>query len=182
MVTFGDGEGWGGWLRLPDVEREPRAEPCSRLPRRTTDREVGPGERQGDEGQGNTQGSRADPPAAIGGTAVRIVSVVANGRRRAFEIGVPGGAHSFPYAKCNPRPSAADPVVEVFVDPELADEAFTYRLRAGGEGSVHIDWVLDYNRDPVYLRDMLLYELTLAAQKHLAETLLSKREIIRRMG
>ena len=113
---------------------------------------------------------------------MNIVSVAANGRRRAFEIGVPGGAHSFPYAKCNPRPSAADPVVEVFVDPELADEAFTYRLRAGGEGSVHIDWVLDYNRDPAYLRDMLLYELTLAAQKHLAETLLSKREIIRRMG
>lgn len=113
---------------------------------------------------------------------MNIISVAANGRRRAFEIGVPGGAYSFPYAKCDPRPSAAEPVVEVFVDPELADEAFTYRLRSGGEGSVNIDWVLDYNRDPTYLRDMLVCELTLAAQKHLAESLLSKREIIRRLG
>lgn len=113
---------------------------------------------------------------------MRIRSVAANARRKAFEVVVPGKTYAFPYAKCKPRPSGADPVVEAFTDPELAHEAFTYRLRHGGEGSVHVEQVLDYNKDPSYLRDLLVYQLTLAAQKRVAETPLSKREILRRMG
>jgi DNA-binding Xre family transcriptional regulator len=73
-------------------------------------------------------------------------------------------------------------VNDVFVDPELANEAFTYRLKQGGEGSVHIEQVLDFNKDPSYLRDLLVYQLTLEAQRRVAETSLSKREIVRRMG
>jgi hypothetical protein len=73
-------------------------------------------------------------------------------------------------------------VVEVFVDAELANEAFTYRLKHGGEGSVHVEQVLDFNKDPSYLRDLLVYQLTLTAQKRVAATSLSKREIVRRMG
>jgi DNA-binding Xre family transcriptional regulator len=73
-------------------------------------------------------------------------------------------------------------VVEVFVDAELANEAFTYKLRNGGESSVHVEQVLDFNKDPSYIRDLLVYQLTLEAQRRVAETSLSKREIIRRMG
>ncbi len=113
---------------------------------------------------------------------MRIRSVTANARRKVFEVVMPGKTYAFPYAKCSPRPSGADRVVEVFVDRELAKEAFTYKLRNGGEGSVHIEQVLDFNKDPSYLRDLLLYQLTLSAQRRLAETPLSKREIIRRMG
>jgi len=113
---------------------------------------------------------------------VRIQSVTANARRKAFEVVVPGKTYTFPYAKCTPRPSGSDPVNEVFVDPELASEAFTYRLKKGGEGSVHIEQVLDFNKDPSYLRDLLVYQLTLEAQRRVAETSLSKREIVRRMG
>jgi len=69
----------------------------------------------------------------------------------------------------------------VFVDPELGDEAFTYRLKSGREGTVHVEQVLDYHKDPAYLRDVLLYRLTLEAQRRVAETALSKREIIRRL-
>jgi hypothetical protein len=47
---------------------------------------------------------------------------------------------------------------------------------------VHVEQVLDYNKDPSYLRDLLLYQLTLAAQHRVAETQLSKREIVRRLG
>jgi predicted XRE-type DNA-binding protein len=47
---------------------------------------------------------------------------------------------------------------------------------------VHIEQVLEYNQDPGYMRDLLLYQLTIAAQKHLDESGLSKREIIRRLG
>lgn len=65
---------------------------------------------------------------------------------------------------------------------ELGGEGFTYRLAAGGEGSVHIDQVLEYNEEPGYLRDLLLYELTLEAQKCLKASSLSEREVIRRLG
>ena len=113
---------------------------------------------------------------------MRIQSVGANPRRKAFEIAAGGKTYRFPYARCKPRPSAADPVAEVFVDRELANEAFTYRLAGGREGSVHVEQVLDYNKDPSYLRDLLLYQLTIAAQKGVAASSLSKREIIRRLG
>ena len=42
--------------------------------------------------------------------------------------------------------------------------------------------MLEYNQDPAYLRDRLLYRLTLEAQKRIAEIPLSKREIVRRLG
>lgn len=113
---------------------------------------------------------------------MNILSVNANGRRRVFEVEVPGKSYSFPYGKCEPRPSASDPVSEVFVDPELGNEAFTYRLRSGQEGTVHVEQVLDDNRDPSYLRDLVLYQLTLEAQKRVEQAALSKREIIRRLG
>ena len=113
---------------------------------------------------------------------MRIRSVTANARRKAFDVVVPGKTYTFPYARCTPRPSGSDPVIEVFVDKELASEAFTYKLKHGGEGSVHAEQVLDFNKDPSYLRDLLLYQLTLAAHRRVAETSLSKREIVRRMG
>ncbi len=113
---------------------------------------------------------------------MNILSVNFNGRRRVFEVEVPGKIYTFPFSKCQPRPSGSDPVVAAVVDPELGNEGFTYRLKSGAEGSVHFEQVLDYHKDPSYLRDLLLYELTLEAQKHVAETPLSKREIVRRLG
>jgi hypothetical protein len=47
---------------------------------------------------------------------------------------------------------------------------------------VHVDQVLEYNGDPAYMRDLLLYKLTLEAQRLVADSPLSKREIIRRLG
>ena len=42
--------------------------------------------------------------------------------------------------------------------------------------------MLDYNRDPSYLGDLLLYELSVEAKDRVAGSSLSKREIIRRLG
>jgi len=53
---------------------------------------------------------------------------------------------------------------------------------SGNEGTVHLDQVLDYNRDPDYLRDLTVYELTLQAKERVERSDLSKREIIRRLG
>jgi len=47
---------------------------------------------------------------------------------------------------------------------------------------VHIEQVLEYNRDPGYLRDLLLYKLTLEAQKRVEASSLSRREMMRRLG
>lgn len=113
---------------------------------------------------------------------MKIRSVAANNRQKAFEVTTATGRFRLPYSKVDPRPGSADPTAEVFVDPELGREAFTYVLKSGREGSVHMDRVLEYNQDPAYLRDALLYKLTLEAQKRIAETPLAKREIIRRLG
>ena len=39
-----------------------------------------------------------------------------------------------------------------------------YLLASGKHGTVHIEQVLEYNQDPWYLRDLLLYKLTIEAQ------------------
>ena len=74
------------------------------------------------------------------------------------------------------------PIATVLVDRELGGEGFTYVLESGKEGAVHSEQVLEYNQDPHYMRDALLYKLTIEAQKRVKASSLSKREIIRRLG
>jgi len=113
---------------------------------------------------------------------VKITSVKANNRRRAFEVTTRRGQWLFPYAKTRPTPTPSDPIVELYVDPELGHEGFTYLLKSGAEGSLHIDHVLDYNEDPGYMRDLLLHNLTVQALERMERGGLSRREIIRRLG
>jgi hypothetical protein len=68
------------------------------------------------------------------------------------------------------------------IDARAADEVDSNVLHSGRTGTVHVEQVLEYNQDPTYLRDLLLYRLTLEAQKRVAESPLSKREIVRRLG
>jgi len=79
-------------------------------------------------------------------------------------------------------PIPDDPIANVYVDRELGAEGFTYTLASGREGTVHIEEVLEYNQDPDHLRDLLLYRLTLEAQKRIDATPLARREIIRRLA
>jgi hypothetical protein len=115
-------------------------------------------------------------------TAMKIRAVVGNNRKKAFEINTSTRRMVLPYAKADPPPNARDPLARVFVDQELGREGFTYVLTSGREGTVHLDQVLEYNQDPAYLRDALLYRLTLEAPKRVQASPLSKREIIRRLG
>jgi len=48
--------------------------------------------------------------------------------------------------------------------------------------TVHIEQVLEYNKDPGYMRNLLLYKLTIEAQNRVEHSSLSKRETIRRLG
>jgi hypothetical protein len=50
------------------------------------------------------------------------------------------------------------------VDKELGGEGFTYELQSRKTGTIHAEQVLQYNRDPNYLRDLMLYKLTIEAQ------------------
>lgn len=113
---------------------------------------------------------------------MKIRRVIANNRRKSFEVSTASREFLFPYAKCDPRPGAEDPVERVYADPEVGREAFTYELVSGAEGTIHMDHVLEYNQDPEYLKNSALYLLTLAAQKRVDSSELSTREIIRRLG
>lgn len=113
---------------------------------------------------------------------MKIRSVTYNNRRKVFEVKTSTKELSFPYAKTKPQPTTQDPLKRVFVDEELGREGFTYELESGRTGTVHAEQVLEYNQDPSHLRNLLLYRLTLEAQKRVAASPLSKREIIRRLG
>ena len=113
---------------------------------------------------------------------MKIRSVRHNNRKKVFEVATSTKRLLFPFSKAKPTPTTDDLVVELFVDPEAGREAFTYLLGSGRAGTVHIEQVLEDNQDPRDLRDRLLYRLTVEAQQRVAESPLSKREIVRRLG
>lgn len=113
---------------------------------------------------------------------MKINSVEANNRKKVFEVETKTRVYAFPYALLRIQPDAAHPVQDVFPDPEVGHEGFTYRLSDGREDTVHLDAVLEYNRDPDYLKDSLLHRLTLEAREAVDSTDLSKRELIRALG
>jgi hypothetical protein len=113
---------------------------------------------------------------------VKIQSVKFNNRKKAFEVRMRNRVFVYPYARIDAKLTAGDMVREAYIDPDLGREGFSYVLESGGEGTVHGEQVLDYNEDPDYLRQALLYKLSVEAQKRLAESPLSKREIIRRLA
>jgi hypothetical protein len=113
---------------------------------------------------------------------MKIKRIKPNNRKKAFEVTTDNKTYFFPYAKLAFQPSPTNTIADVSVDRELGDEAFTYVLASGDEGTVRIDHVLEYNQDPGYLRDLLLYRLTLEVQKRVENSPLSKRELIRRLG
>lgn len=113
---------------------------------------------------------------------MKIKSVKINNKRKDFEVRASGKTYAFPYVKARPTPTSGDPVARAYVDKELGGEGFTYELQSGKTGTVHVEQILEYNRDPNYLRDLMLYKLTVEAQRRIAESPLSKREIVRRLG
>ena len=113
---------------------------------------------------------------------MKIRSVIPVARRRAFSIQTARGSFEFPWSELDVVPSAADPVVEALPDPELGREGFTYRLASGAEGTVHVDHVLRFVRDPDYQRNELLYALTNEAIDTLAASGRTKRSVARQLG
>ncbi len=113
---------------------------------------------------------------------MKIRTVTPNNRKKVFEVRVASQVFALPYTEVEPRPGPGNLVAEASVDPELGREGFTFRLASGEEGAVHVEQVLEFNQDPGYLREMVLYDLTLKAQHFVEESPIAKREIIRRLG
>ena len=113
---------------------------------------------------------------------MKIKGVVYNNRRKAFEVRMGSRTYAYPYSRAEKGPETGDLVREVYVDEELGREGFTFVLESGREGTIHADQVLDYNEDPEYLRDALIYKLTVEAQNRLKTATMSRREIVRRLG
>jgi len=113
---------------------------------------------------------------------MKIRSVTSNNRKNEFSvINRSGVEYPFPYSEADPRPNGDDRIVEIFVDKELGNEAFTYMLESGEEGSIHIEQVLEYNEDPKYLADLLTYKLSLEARKCIESSELSRRQVAKRL-
>lgn len=113
---------------------------------------------------------------------MKIERVTANNRKREFEVSTRTQTLPFPFGRCDPSPTSEDRVVEVYPDPDLGSEAFTYLLASGAAGSVHWDSVLDVNADPDYLARIELYRLTLEAKDRIAASGLSVRSVAKRIG
>jgi hypothetical protein len=113
---------------------------------------------------------------------VKIRSAIANHRKAQMELTTRSGkVYPMPYAKLDPKPSAADRVRDVFVDPELGNEAVAYVLESGAEGTLHIDDALEYNEDPRYLGELFTHRLTAEVLKRIEGSGLSRRELARRL-
>ena len=113
---------------------------------------------------------------------MKIQTVRPNNHKKAFEVATRSKQYWFPYVQLQIQPTRRNPVTRVYVDKELGCEAFTYELASGDQDTVHIDHILQYNRDPGYMKDQLLYRLTLIAQDRVKGSPLGKRELIRRLG
>lgn len=113
---------------------------------------------------------------------MKIRRVASNNRKAQLELIVYSGeVFPFPYAKLQPRPTSKNKIRSVYVDKELGNEAATYVLESGQEGSVHIEHAREYNEDPSYLSELLVYRLTVEARRHLEASELSRREVARRL-
>ena len=64
---------------------------------------------------------------------MKIASIKANNQKHAFEISTSRGVFPYPYAKLDPMPTAADPIVELTLDDETGHATATYRLASGVE-------------------------------------------------
>src|SRR5688500_5247331 len=129
------------------------------------DREVASRPLASDPGKRESSHPPNTQSAGCGGFAVKINSVRANNRLKAFEVRAGRRVLRMPFARLPLQPTSDNRITQLYVDPELGNEGFTYVLEDGQIDSLHLDAVLDYNADPGLLSRLFLYELTREARK-----------------
>lgn len=114
---------------------------------------------------------------------MKIRNVEMNNRKNEFTVTTRSGSvYVFPYSKADPYPKSDNRIKKLFVDKDFANEAFTYLLESGEEGSIHIEQILEYNDDPTYYAELLIYKLSLEARQRVEKSDLSRRQIARRLS
>lgn len=113
---------------------------------------------------------------------MKITNIDVNNRKKNFLLNSRDTIYCFPFANMEPMPVKNNKLKKFWIDDDFGGEAFSYQLENGSSGTVHIEQVLEYNRDPNYMTEVLLYQLTLKAQREVATSKLGAREIIRRLG
>ena len=113
---------------------------------------------------------------------MKIQTITPNNRKKCFQIRTRKGVYHYPYSRLRIRPTAKDPIVNAKRDLEVGNEGFTYQLRSGREDTILLDQVLEYHKDPDYLRQILLFKLTVQATTLIDSTGIAKREVMRRLG
>jgi len=114
---------------------------------------------------------------------VKIRRVVVNKRKAQFEVVTTAGrVLPLPFSELRPRLRPGDSVVEAHPDQEIGREGFTFTRASGAEDTIHVDTVLAYNRDPRFMSELALHQLTCKALDRIEKARLSRREIARRLG
>jgi hypothetical protein len=113
---------------------------------------------------------------------MKIRRVKHNNHRKALEVFAGNRVYHYPYSRLRIRPSKANVIREAFVDRGSGKQSLTYVLQSGDEGTVHIDHIIEYNRKPTHLGELMLDKLTEEARRRVERSSLSKREIVRRLG
>ncbi len=113
---------------------------------------------------------------------MKIRRVQYNNHRKAFEVTCGNRVFHYPYSRLRVRPSGSDVVRDASVDRDWGKQSFTYVLRSGIEGTVHVDHVLEYNAPPARVRTGILDELVREARDRAEQSPLSRREVARRLG
>jgi len=113
---------------------------------------------------------------------MKIKSVVVNSRKKRLDIVTSSHrALSLPFSKLPLLPTVSNKITDVYVDKELGSQFVTYRLASGKEDSVPLDAFLEYNQDLDYIKNTVLYKLTVQALTLMEKSALSKREVARRL-
>src|SRR3989338_8018435 len=110
---------------------------------------------------------------------IKIKKVTVNMRKRCFLAETKKLSYEFPFSRLTVVPTKQDPIVKLYIDPELAYTGFTYVLHSGKEDSLIWDQFLDYNKDPDYEHEMFLFKLTCKARELIKQKKIRKREIAR---
>ena len=164
------------------MDRRSLTTACACLPTLKTGGEMGFGKLVAHARKGQPKTASANQGTEYRRQAMKVKNVSTNNKRKEFSVDTYSGtAYIFPYAEADPRPDSKNRIEEVFVDNELGNEAITYVLNSGDEGSIHMEQILEYNEDPNYMAELLTYKLTLQARQGIKNSGLSRRQIARRL-
>jgi len=112
---------------------------------------------------------------------MKIVSAKFNNRRKTIEVASGKQTYSLPFTFLKTQPTKINPIINICIDKEVGGDAIAYNLKDGSGDTIHLDIFLEYNKDPKYISDLLLYNLTIEANKTLKQFKLSKRELARKL-